>query len=146
VEELTTEAPGEQSASLRQRMELHRSKAECATCHSKMDPLGFAFENYDAIGAWRDRDGKYPIDPSGTLPNGQSFNGPEELKAILKSQDTFVRTLTEKMLTYALGRGLQYYDKCAVDRICQALAKSDYRFSVLITEIVKSDPFTRKKE
>lgn len=135
------------SASLRQRVEMHRAKPECAVCHSKMDPIGFAFENFDAIGRWRSLDGKFPVDPSGTLPSGQSFNGPDELKAILKSQETFVRSLSEKMLTFALGRGLEYYDKCAVDEIVKTLVKNDYKFSTLVSEIVTSEPFLmRKKE
>ena len=87
-----------------------------------MDPIGFAFENYDAIGAWRDKDGGFAIDASGELPDGQSFQGPAELKAILKDKkDQFSRCLTEKVLTYALGRGLEYYDRCAVDEIMEAL-------------------------
>ncbi|MSU20939.1 MAG: DUF1592 domain-containing protein [Pedosphaera sp.] len=136
-----------QGGSLRQRLEQHRSNPDCAVCHNKMDPLGFAFENFDAIGAWRSLDGKFPIDASGKLPTGQTFNGADELKAILKSQSTFVRSLAEKMLTFALGRGLEYYDKCAVDDICKALVKNDCKFSSLITEIVKSEPFLmRKKE
>lgn len=130
-----------ESASLRQRVEQHRAKTECATCHNKMDPLGFAFENFDAVGAWRELDGKFPIDPSGTLPSGQMFQGPGDLKKILKSQQTFVRSLSEKMLTFALGRGLEYYDKCAVDDIVAGLIRDDYRFSTLVSEIVKSDPF-----
>jgi hypothetical protein len=132
------------SGSLRQRFEQHRSKAECATCHSKLDPLGFAFEHFDAIGAWRDLDGQFPIDPSGVLPTGESFEGPEGLKAILASQETFIQTVSEKMLTFALGRGLEYYDKCTVDDLGDALKRNDYRFSVLVTEIVRSAPFTRK--
>jgi hypothetical protein len=135
-----------QSGSLRQRMEQHRSNPDCAVCHNKMDPIGFAFENFDAIGAWRSLDGKFPIDSAGTLPSGQSFNGPDELKAILKSQGAFVRSLSEKMLTFALGRGLEYYDKCAVDDICKALVKNDYRFSTLAAEIVKSEPFLMRKK
>ncbi len=100
-----------------------------------MDPIGFAFENYDAIGAWRDKDGGFTIDPSGVLPDGQSFQGPAELKAFLRGKkDLFSRCLTEKMLTYALGRGLEYYDRCAVDKIVKALAGDDYRFSTLFSE------------
>ncbi len=111
-----------------------------------MDPLGFGLENYDAIGAWRTRDGAFPIDPSGTLPGGESFQGPRELKAILKNKkEAFCRCLAEKILTYALGRGLEYYDKCAIDEICGALAKNQYRFSSLVNEIVKSDPFQKRR-
>jgi hypothetical protein len=134
------------SGSLRQRMELHRSKPTCAICHARMDPIGFAFENYDAVGAFRTKDGKFPIDPSGTLPDGRSFKGPGDLKKILKDKkDLFARNLAEKMLTYALGRGLEHYDKPAVDRIVAALAKNDYRFSTLVGEVVKSFPFTMRR-
>ncbi len=140
------EDKAELKGSLRQRMEMHRSKAICASCHQRMDPLGFALENYNAIGAWRTKDGKFPVDNSGTLPTGQSFKGPKGLREILKSkQADFRKCLTEKMLTYALGRGLEYYDRCAVDEICQALVKNQDRFSTMIVAIVKSDPFQKRK-
>jgi hypothetical protein len=126
-------------------LELHRSKMECATCHNRMDPLGFAFENFDAVGAWRDVDGPFPVDASGVLPSGQAFNGPSELKAILKTHDGFIRTVTEKMLTFALGRGLEYYDKCTVDEVGNVLARNSHAFPVLISEIVKSEPFRKKQ-
>lgn len=132
------------SASLRERLELHRSKPECATCHSKMDPLGFAFENFNAIGQWRDLDGKFRIDPAGILPTGESFKGPNDLKSILKSRDTFVRSLAEKVLTFALGRGLEYYDKCVVDDLCAGLARDEYRITTLITGVVRSAAFLKK--
>ena len=135
-----------QSASLRQRMEQHRANPSCATCHQRMDPLGFGFENFDAIGAWRERDGQFPVDSAGVLPGGQSFKGPAELKAILKSQSELVsRCLTEKMLTYALGRGLESYDKCALDQITAELPKKGHKFSALVIEIVKSDPFLMRR-
>jgi hypothetical protein len=128
--------------SLRQVMEMHRENAVCASCHQRMDPIGFAFENFDAIGAWREKDGGFPIDPSGVLPDGKSFKGPGELKQILKEKkDLFARCLTEKVLTYALGRGLEYYDRCAVDKILKALKENDYRFSTLLFEVVQSEPF-----
>ena len=128
--------------SLRQVLEQHRINPVCASCHQRMDPIGFGFENYDAIGRWRDKDGDYVIDPSGVLPDGKAFKGPAELKAILKGKkDLFARCLSEKVLTYALGRGLEYYDKCAVDKIIVELAKNDYRFSTLLIEVVKSEPF-----
>src|SRR4029078_9583075 len=96
----------------------------------------------DAIGAWRDKDGTFAIDASGELPDGQKFEGPARIKSILKSKkELFARSLAEKMLTYALGRGLEYYDKCAVDTIVAALEKNDYRISTLIAETVSSDPF-----
>ncbi|HET6882800.1 MAG TPA: DUF1592 domain-containing protein, partial [Pirellulales bacterium] len=134
------------SASLRERMEQHRANPSCATCHAPMDPLGFGLENFDAIGAWRDRDGAFPIDASGTLPDGSLFKGPRELKAILKQRkDEFVRCLAGKMLTYALGRGLEPYDQCAVDDIAASLAQHDYKFSALIQAIVDSDPFQKRR-
>jgi mono/diheme cytochrome c family protein len=127
---------------LRQVMEQHRANVICASCHARMDPIGFAFENFDAIGGWRDKDGGFPIDASGELPDGQTFNGPGGLKTILKAKkELFARSLADKMLTYALGRGLEYYDKCALDRIVAALEKNNYRFSTLIVETVNSDPF-----
>jgi hypothetical protein len=134
------------SGTLRQRMEQHRANTMCASCHQRMDPLGFAFENFDGIGAWRDKDGAFPIDASGTLPNGQTFQGPAQLKGILKNQrEAFCRCLTEKMLTYALGRGMETYDKCTVDHIVAVLAKSNYQFSTLIVEVVRSDPFQMRR-
>ena len=111
------------SGTLRQRMEQHRANPDCATCHGRMDPLGFGLENFDAIGAWRDKEGSFAIDASGTLPGGRSFAGPKALKAILKEREAdFARCLSEKLLTFALGRGLDYYDKCAVDKIVATLA------------------------
>jgi hypothetical protein len=140
------ENPKELKGSLRERMEQHRSKAICASCHQRMDPLGFAFENYDAIGAWRDKDGKFTIDSTGTLPSGQSFKGPKELSAILKAKEPeFRRCLAEKMLTYALGRGLEYFDKCALDDICKEVAKGENRFGALVMAVVKSEPFQMRK-
>lgn len=130
------------TGSLRKVMEQHRENALCASCHRRMDPIGFAFENYDAVGAWRDRDGEFPIDPSGVLPEGRSFRGPGELKAILKeNKAAFSRCLAEKMLTYALGRGLEYYDKCAVDEILEALAANGERMSALVMGVIESEPF-----
>lgn len=130
------------TGTLRQVMEQHRENPICASCHARMDPIGFAFENFDAIGAFREKDGQFPIDPSGELPDGQKFAGPAGLKTILKDKkELFARSLAEKMLTYALGRGLEYYDKCAVDEIVSALEKNNYRFSTLIVETVNSDPF-----
>jgi hypothetical protein len=130
------------SGSLRKRMELHRAKPMCAACHQRMDPLGFGLENFDGIGGWRDKDGQFPIDASGTLPGGQTFNGPKELRQILvKKQAEFRRCLAEKMLTYALGRGLEPYDRCAVEAITKAVAQHDNRFSSLVLAVVQSEPF-----
>jgi hypothetical protein len=131
-----------EDATLRQRMEVHRANAVCASCHSKMDPLGFGLENFDAIGNWRDKDGKSPIDASGVLPNGRSFNGPVELAAVLSSQkDAFAQCLTEKMLTFALGRGLEPGDRLQVKKITAGVEASDYKFSSVVLGIVKSLPF-----
>jgi hypothetical protein len=146
VPELPDDQKKELKGTLRQRLEQHRKDAACANCHAKMDPLGLAFENYDAIGRFRSKDGGEPIDPSGNLPNGQAFKGPQELKKILlEKKSLFSRCLTEKMLTYALGRGLDYYDKPAVDQIVAALAKNDYRMATLVVEIAKSDPFRLRR-
>ncbi len=130
------------TASMRQQLEQHRANPACATCHTRMDPLGFGLENYDAIGHWRALDGKFPVDAAGTLPGGRSFHSPLELKQVLKTdRDAFARCVTEKMLTYALGRGLERYDKSAVNLICSRLAAGDYRFSRMVLEIVESMPF-----
>lgn len=148
VPELEEAKRGELTGSLRQRLEQHRSNPACANCHKLMDPLGFALENFDAIGLYRTKDGTLPIDASGQLPGGETVNGAEELQTLLtqKHKDAFVECLTEKMLTYAIGRGLEYYDKCAVDKIVQKLQQDDYKFATLIEEIVKSDPFQKKGE
>jgi hypothetical protein len=134
------------TGTLRQQMEQHRQNPACAGCHAKMDPLGFAFENFNAIGSFRENDGEAPIDASGVLPDGRSFNGPTELRSSLKeNQDEFARCLTEKLLTFALGRGLEYYDRRAVDKIVAALKQNDYKFSTLCSEIARSDPFRLRR-
>jgi mono/diheme cytochrome c family protein len=134
------------SGTLRQRMEQHRANPSCASCHARMDPLGFCLENYDAVGAWRTTDGGLPIDPSGTLPGGQSLRDPAELKAVLKGRaEEFGRCLAEKILTYALGRGLEPADKCTVDQVVAALGKGQYKFSRLVLEIVKSESFQKRR-
>jgi hypothetical protein len=146
VPELSEQADVVQSGSLRQRLEQHRSKADCATCHNRMDPLGFGLENYDAIGAWRDQDGKFPIDASGSLPGGQSFSGPRELKKILLAKKgEFVRCLAEKLLTYGLGRGLEIYDQCTVNDLVAACENHDYKFSSLVMAVVSSDAFLKRR-
>jgi Protein of unknown function (DUF1588)/Protein of unknown function (DUF1585)/Protein of unknown function (DUF1592) len=134
------------TGTLRQRLEQHRADPACANCHKLMDPLGLALENYDAIGRYRTHDEGQPIDASGVLPDGTAVKNSEELRKILSSKhrDDFVQCLTEKMLTYALGRGLEYYDKCAVDKIVAKMKQDNYRFSTLLTEIVLSEPFQKK--
>lgn len=134
------------SGTLRQRMEQHRANPACANCHASMDPIGFAFENYDAIGRFRTQDGQFPIDPAGELPDGSTFQGAEDLKAVLRNKkQQFARALTENMLTYALGRGLGSGDRPAVNRIVAALDKNDYRFSTLVVEIARSEPFRLRR-
>lgn len=133
---------GPLAGTMRQQMEKHRANPMCASCHTKMDPLGFALENYNAIGQWRTHDGKFPIDATGQLPDGRKFDGPEQMKAILASdKESFVECLTEKLMIYALGRGLQGYDKRAEKQIVDGLAANGYRFSSLISGIVNSVPF-----
>jgi mono/diheme cytochrome c family protein len=133
-------------ATLRQQMEEHRSNAVCASCHSKMDVLGFGLENYDGVGKWRTTDGKFPVDSSGTMPNGKSFNGPAEMRAVLAGEmPQFAHCLTEKMLTYSLGRGLEPYDRRTVTSIEKALAADGYKFQTLIYEIVRSMPFQMRR-
>jgi hypothetical protein len=135
------------TGSLRQQLEKHRSNAVCASCHSRMDPLGFGLENYDAIGAWRSQDGEFPVDPSGVLPDGRSFDGPQGLKKILLAdRDHFAECVTKKLLTYALGRGLEGYDRPTVKTIVKNVARHNYRFSSLVLEIVNSLPFQMQKK
>jgi hypothetical protein len=141
VEELKDEE--EVLGTLRERMQQHRSNPSCAVCHKQMDILGFGLENFDAIGAWRGKDGRFDIDPSGSLPGGKDFRDAGELMQLLAQQkrDAFCRCLAEKMLTYALGRGLGSYDRCAVRAILQRLKTNEFRVSALVTGIVTSDPF-----
>jgi hypothetical protein len=144
--DLRDDPKGVRSGSLRRRMERHRADPDCASCHRRMDPLGFGLENFDEVGAWRDRDGKSPIDASGTLPGGESFDGPAQLRAGLKARPVdFARCLVEKLLTYALGRGLERRDLPAVSAIARKLARKDYRFSALVLAIVQSDLFQTRK-
>jgi hypothetical protein len=111
-----------------------------------MDPLGFGLENFDAIGAWRAKDGQIPINASGTLPDGRTFDGPQGLESILKAQpDAFAECLTRKLLTYALGRGLEPDDDTAVKEIVKEVRTANYRFSSLVLEIVKSEPFQKRR-
>jgi hypothetical protein len=133
--------------SLRHRLEQHRTDPVCASCHAKMDPIGFGFENFDAVGRWRTSDGGVALDTSGETSDGQSFKNVAEFKKILlkKKRDQFARCLSEKMLTFALGRGLERYDKCAVDEIAKQLEGSHYRFSALIAGVVESTPFQMRR-
>ena len=137
------EAPQDQpDSSLRKQMEIHRANPQCAVCHVTMDQLGFGFENFDAVGRWRDQDGKQAIDASGELPDGSKFSGPRELVTILtRKKAEFSRTLTERMLTYSLGRGLEFTDRCAVDAIVKEMERHEYQLQALVLAIVQSDPF-----
>ena len=134
-------------ATLREAMEEHRANPVCASCHARMDPLGFALENYDGVGKWRDKDVGNVIDASGKLPDGTTFVGPAGLKKILVTnrRDEFAGTATQKLLIYALGRGLEYYDLPAVRSISRQAAKDDYRMSALISAIVSSAPFQMRR-
>jgi mono/diheme cytochrome c family protein len=126
----------------RQRLEKHRSKPECASCHQKMDPLGFGLENFDPVGRWRDKSAGESVDASGEMPNGDKFTGPRELKdVLLKRKPEFLRNFSRKMLGYALGRGLSKYDQCVIQDLTAALPDSGYRPSELIEQIVISKPF-----
>jgi Protein of unknown function (DUF1592)/Protein of unknown function (DUF1588)/Protein of unknown function (DUF1587)/Protein of unknown function (DUF1585)/Protein of unknown function (DUF1595) len=133
--------------SLRQRLERHRTNPVCASCHKIMDPPGFALENFDLIGAWRDLDGRTPIDSSGVLVDGTPLRGQADLRqALLSRSDSIVTTATEKLLTYALGRAVQYYDMPAVRAIVRRAAQNDYRFSSLVLGVVESTPFRMKRK
>lgn len=145
VPELPSKAEDVSTASLRKRMEVHRHNPACANCHAKMDPIGFALENYDAVGAFRTKDGSFDIDASGEFADGSKFTGPGDLKSIILSKrEDFVRCLTEKMLTYALGRGIEYYDRPTIEKIVSAMPAQEYKIQTLIREIVLSDPFLKR--
>ena len=136
------EATAAQSASMRQELEAHRENTACASCHSRMDPLGFSLENFNAIGAWRKVDDHHTIDVSGTLPSGRTFAGHQELKQVLlDNREAFVRGMTEKLFIFALGRGLERYDRPALTKITNRLPGAGYRFSELVLGIVDSLPF-----
>jgi mono/diheme cytochrome c family protein len=131
--------------SMRERLARHRDNPNCASCHALMDPLGFALENFDAVGRWRTLgDAGQPIDAGGALPDGTEFDGVAGLRAALLSSDLFVTTMTEKLLTYALGRGVEYYDMPAVRRIVREARAAELRFSSLILGIVMSAPFRQR--
>ena len=133
----------ELTGTLRQRMEQHRADPNCAVCHRVMDELGFALEHYDPVGRYREREDGNEIDPRGELPNGTKFMGPDELQNTIRTEmrEKFVRCVTEKMMIYALGRGLEYYDDCTIDEVIEEVNKSDYKFSSLIIGITESEPF-----
>lgn len=143
---LPEDAASISTGSVRQRLEKHRASPSCATCHAKMDPLGFGLENFDAVGAYRTQDGKFPVDSSGVLPDGAQFSGPSEMrKVLLGKADLFRKNIAEKMLTFALGRGMEYYDKCAIEDVVKSLKSGNDRFSALVMAVVSSDSFQKRR-
>jgi hypothetical protein len=139
--------PDGRPLTIREKLELHgRQGTSCANCHLKMDPLGYALENFDPIGQWRDKDGSRPVLNTGKLPDGTELQGLESLKKVLlERKDVFVRNLTRQLLVYALGRDLETYDLPTVRRITEAVRAKDNRVDVLIEEIVLSYPFLHKR-
>jgi hypothetical protein len=141
-----TESVEGKLTSVRARMEYHRRNPVCSTCHAQIDPMGFALENFDGLGAWRERDGDTAIDASGAFPDGAKFEGPETFRRVLlQREDALVTTLTEKLLTYALGRGLEGYDMPAVRAIVRSAGAGGYRWSSLVMAIVQSTPFQKRQ-
>jgi hypothetical protein len=132
---------------MRQQMEQHRANPTCASCHSRMDPIGFSLENYDGDGKWRSKDAGAVIDASGKMPDGATFQGPAGLKDLLltKHRDEFIDTFTEKLLTYALGRGVEYYDRPAMRVIIRDAASQNTTIPALIQSIVKSPQFQMRR-
>jgi len=131
---------------MRQRLAEHRANPTCAGCHSLMDPVGFSLENYDAVGRWRDTEGADPVDASGGLPDGRKFDGVAGLKkALLSRPELFATTFTEKLLTYALGRGVEYYDGPAVRKIVDDARAKEYHFSSIVLGVVNSTPFQMRR-
>ena len=131
--------------SVRERLEAHRSNPVCASCHRQMDPLGFALENFDAIGRYRTMDGESPVDPTGVMPDGTRLDGPSSLRAALTSRtDAFAEAVTERLMTYALGRGVEFHDGPAIRRIVHAAAANGYRWSSLVEGIARSVPFVMR--
>jgi hypothetical protein len=132
--------------SVRERLAQHRANAACASCHNVIDPPGFALENFDAVGRWRTLEEGKPVDASGGLPDGSKFTGVSGLEeGLLNRPEVFVGTLTEKLLTFALGRGVEYYDAPAVRKIVREAKAENYRFSSIIVGITESAPFTMRK-
>jgi hypothetical protein len=146
VPPLKDNGSGSAALSMRERMAQHRANPACSGCHQLMDPIGFSLENYDAIGRWRGRDGSAVIDASGNLPDGAKFDGVAGLKqSLLNHPELFVSTVSEKLLTYALGRGIDYYDAAPVRKIVREARTSDYSFSSLILGIVNSAPVQMRR-
>jgi hypothetical protein len=147
VPPLGEEKAGAAPRSVRERLSMHRASASCAGCHSRIDPMGFALENYDSIGRWRDEEGGKPVDNSAEMMDGRKFAGPQELRTVLlEKKDLFVQNLTRKLLGYALGRGLTLKDSCTVDAIVAEVKQNDYSAAKLIEAIVLSVPFRGEAE
>jgi len=127
---------------MRQRLEQHRANPSCGACHNQMDPIGFSLESYDAAGGWRTKDGNFEIDNTGTLPDGRRLAGASGLKQALRAlSGAFTEHFSDRLMTYALGRGLERSDRPALQQITRDLARDNYRFSTLVTSIVNSRPF-----
>ncbi|WP_394794751.1 DUF1592 domain-containing protein [Armatimonas sp.] len=146
VPELEAQKGATQAETLRKRLEIHRTNPACANCHTQMDAIGLALENYDAIGKWRLDDGGKPIDVSGVLPDGSKFDGPKELKKVLLSKKSlFTKTMTERLLTYALGRGVERADKCNLEAMAKTVAAKGYKFSAIVEAVITSQPFRERR-
>lgn len=146
VPALPDKAEDTKTASLRERFLKHRADPNCAVCHTRMDAIGFSMENFSAVGAWRDRDGAFPIDNVGDLPGGKKINGPQGLRQmLLERKGEFIYCLTEKMMTYAVGRGMQLSDRATIKEVVDGAAKDNYRFSSLVMNIVRSDAFQKRR-
>jgi hypothetical protein len=147
VEQFKENEPGKQAQTVRARLESHRAQKSCNACHGIIDPLGFALENYDVLGGWRDRDRETgtAIDASGKLASGIPVKGPADLnQALLSRPDQFVQALTEKLMVYALGRSVRYQDMPAVRTVVRQAAERDYRFEAIVQGIVMSDAFRKR--
>ena len=146
VSQLNEDEVKKEATTFREKMAQHASDKSCSACHRQMDPLGFALDNYNAVGKWRDTEGNQPLDVAGKLPTGESFSGATELKSLILTKKTqFIRNLTEQLLMYALGRELDFYDDLPVQKITQSLESNDYRISALILGIVESYPFQNRR-
>ena len=145
VPALETSSDGRQ-LTMREAMAMHRENPACRVCHAAMDPIGFSLENYDAVGKWRTEFAGQAIDASGLLPDGNTFDGPDGLRGLLLERpDDFVGTITEKLMRFALGRSLEYYDMPEVREIVRAAAEDDYRWSSVILGVIESAPFQMRR-
>jgi hypothetical protein len=146
VPELPKDDHAANGLTMRELLEKHRADPNCAACHARMDPIGFGLENFDPVGRWRTKQADKAIDSAGALITGETFNGPGELKKVLLGKkDVFVKNVTQRLLSYALGRGLEYYDQPTVLKITADLAKNDNRSDILLADIVKSYPFRYRR-